>query len=63
VLSQHLDTRHDAVLAERKTANAMVARRAERSSAVIALHDRRVSHVVSAIHQFTLQLQFSSQLY
>lgn len=50
MLPQKLDAGDDAVLAERKSFNAVIARRAERFAAAVTIDYRRILNVISAIH-------------
>src|SRR5437588_12441221 len=51
LIAQHLDAGDDTVLAERESANAMVAGEAKRPRALAALHGRRILLVIIAGHQ------------
>ena len=52
LLPQKIDTHHYAVLAIRKSLNAVIAGRAERLSTPVTLHDRNVLTVIGTIHYF-----------
>jgi hypothetical protein len=43
LMTEHLDARDDAVLAEGKAFDAMIARRTKGPPASLTLHDRRIS--------------------
>jgi hypothetical protein len=50
LVTEHLDTRHDAVLTIRKTPNAMITGWAQGARALAALHGRWISGVIRTSH-------------
>lgn len=52
LLTEQIDTQNDAVLAIRESLNAVVARRAERFAAPVALYDSNILAVIGTIHYF-----------
>ena len=50
LIAQHLDAGDDTVLAERESANAMVAGEAKRPRALAALHGSGILLVIIAVH-------------
>ena len=50
VMSEQFNTRDDAVLTKRKTFDAMVTRRTEPASTLVALNHRWVFRMVAAVH-------------
>jgi hypothetical protein len=55
-MTQQLHAGYDAILAEGKPANAVITSGAESPSALVALDDRRVLWVISAIQHYWSQL-------
>jgi hypothetical protein len=52
VLTQHIDALDDAVLAKGKSLYAVIARRAKRFAAPVAIYDRHILAVIHTIHYF-----------